>query len=204
MPGSDADNLQSAGNVGVHRRTKIIATILRATDQLHIRLCNAYCTLVRPKTVQARLERNKKKSVRANPGSSPSTPLPVSLRVDYLATPATSHTNQTIQQPLVNGILAVSRAFGDRNMKGAISAEPDVRERRLERHDEFLVLATDGLWDVMTSQEACSIVCNCAPDVGAQVVRVAFVFSLFPLFRGCDLCHVPSAKMRCFLECRTK
>ncbi|CAN0034562.1 unnamed protein product, partial [Scytosiphon promiscuus] len=70
--------------------------------------------------------------------------------------------------PRVNGILAVSRAFGDRNMKGAISAEPDVRERCLEQHDEFLVLATDGLWDVMTSQEACNIVCNCAPDVGAQ------------------------------------
>lgn len=68
----------------------------------------------------------------------------------------------------VNGILAVSRAFGDRNMKGAINAEPDVRERLLERNDEYLVLATDGLWDVMTSQEACNIVCNCAPDLGPQ------------------------------------
>lgn len=69
----------------------------------------------------------------------------------------------------MNGILAVSRAFGDRNMKGAINAEPDVRERSLERQDEYLVLATDGLWDVMTSQEACNIVYNCAPDVGLQV-----------------------------------
>lgn len=69
----------------------------------------------------------------------------------------------------VNGILAVSRAFGDRNMKGAINAEPDVRERGLERHDDFLVLATDGLWDVMTSQEVCNIVYNSAPDVGPQV-----------------------------------
>lgn len=65
--------------------------------------------------------------------------------------------------------MAVSRAFGDRNMKGSINAEPDVRERVLERHDEFLVLATDGLWDVMTSQEACNIVFNCAPEVGPQV-----------------------------------
>ncbi|CAN0546816.1 unnamed protein product, partial [Ectocarpus sp. 12 AP-2014] len=66
--------------------------------------------------------------------------------------------------PRVNGILAVSRAFGDRNMKGAVNAEPDVRERDLERHDDFLVLATDGLWDVMTSQEVCNIVYNSAPD----------------------------------------
>ncbi|CBJ30304.1 conserved unknown protein [Ectocarpus siliculosus] len=70
--------------------------------------------------------------------------------------------------PRVNGILAVSRAFGDRNMKGAVNAEPDVRERSLERHDDFLVLATDGLWDVMTSQEVCNIVYNSAPDVGPQ------------------------------------
>lgn len=69
----------------------------------------------------------------------------------------------------MNGILAVSRAFGDRNMKGAINAEPEVRERILERQDEYLVLATDGLWDVMTSQEACNIVCSCVPDVGPQV-----------------------------------
>ncbi|CAN0039927.1 unnamed protein product [Ectocarpus sp. 12 AP-2014] len=68
----------------------------------------------------------------------------------------------------VNGILAVSRAFGDRNMKGAVNAEPDVRERGLERHDDFLVLATDGLWDVMSSQEVCNIVYNSAPDVGPQ------------------------------------
>lgn len=69
----------------------------------------------------------------------------------------------------MNGILAVSRAFGDRNMKGAINAEPEVRERSLDRQDEYLVLATDGLWDVMTSQEACDIVWSCAPKIGPQV-----------------------------------
>ena len=53
-------------------------------------------------------------------------------------------------------------------MKGAITAEPDVRERQLGPHDEYLVLATDGLWDVMTSQEACDIVCHCAPEMGPQ------------------------------------
>lgn len=54
-------------------------------------------------------------------------------------------------------------------MKGSINAEPDIRERILERGDDYLVLATDGVWDVMTSQEACNIVCNCAPDLGPQV-----------------------------------
>lgn len=54
-------------------------------------------------------------------------------------------------------------------MKGFISAEPEIREWRLERDDRYLVLATDGVWDVMTSQEVCSVVESCAPDVGPQV-----------------------------------
>ncbi|CAM9415787.1 unnamed protein product, partial [Choristocarpus tenellus] len=70
--------------------------------------------------------------------------------------------------PRVNGILAVSRAFGDRNMRGSINADPDVKQRHLERGDDFLILATDGLWDVMTSQEACNIVFSCAPEFGPQ------------------------------------
>ncbi|CAM9874600.1 unnamed protein product, partial [Discosporangium mesarthrocarpum] len=70
--------------------------------------------------------------------------------------------------PRVNGILAVSRAFGDRNMKGSINADPDVKQRALERGDEYLILATDGLWDVVTSQEACNIVSNCGSDLGPQ------------------------------------
>ena len=70
----------------------------------------------------------------------------------------------------MNGILAVSRAFGDRNIKSFISAEPEVRERLLEYGDDFLVLATDGLWDVMTNQEACNVVYS-APDLGPQVGR---------------------------------
>lgn len=54
-------------------------------------------------------------------------------------------------------------------MKGFISAEPEIREWLLERDDRYLVLATDGVWDVMTSQEVCSVVESCAPDVGPQV-----------------------------------
>ncbi|CAN0455396.1 unnamed protein product, partial [Ectocarpus sp. 12 AP-2014] len=80
------------------------------------------------------------------------------------ASSSTSGISKPSRTNMLNGILAVSRAFGDRNMKGAVNAEPDVRERDLERHDDFLVLATDGLWDVMTSQEVCNIVYNSAPD----------------------------------------
>lgn len=39
-----------------------------------------------------------------------------------------------------------------------ITAEPDVTVTTLSPEDEFLVLACDGVWDCMTSQEAVSIV----------------------------------------------
>jgi serine/threonine protein phosphatase PrpC len=62
----------------------------------------------------------------------------------------------------VNGSLAVSRALGDYEYKSVegrgpceqlVSPEPEiyVRERSLEK-DEFVCLACDGIWDVMTNE----------------------------------------------------
>ncbi len=55
----------------------------------------------------------------------------------------------------INGNLAVSRAFGDRLETPFVSDEPDICcfERNHET-DRFIILASDGLWDVMSSQEA--------------------------------------------------
>lgn len=56
----------------------------------------------------------------------------------------------------VNGVLAISRALGDHMLKenDVISAEPYCVETDLCDADTHLVLACDGLWDVMTDQEA--------------------------------------------------
>ncbi|KAJ0234438.1 protein phosphatase 2C 74 [Hirschfeldia incana] len=55
--------------------------------------------------------------------------------------------------------LAMARAFGDFCLKdfGLISV-PDVSYRRLTEKDEFVVLATDGIWDVLTNEEVVEIV----------------------------------------------
>ncbi|CAG9461438.1 unnamed protein product [Pedinophyceae sp. YPF-701] len=54
----------------------------------------------------------------------------------------------------VGGVLAVSRAFGDKMLKKFVVAEPEVATEELSKKDECLVLASDGLWDVMTNEEA--------------------------------------------------
>ncbi|KAH0992443.1 hypothetical protein GBA52_003926 [Prunus armeniaca] len=55
--------------------------------------------------------------------------------------------------------LAMARAFGDFCLKdfGLISV-PDISYRRLTEKDEFVVLATDGIWDVLSNEEVVKIV----------------------------------------------
>lgn len=67
----------------------------------------------------------------------------------------------------INGTLAVSRALGDfefkkDTMRGPceqlVSPEPEVTV--IERHpsDEFIILACDGIWDVMNNEDLCQFV----------------------------------------------
>ncbi|XVF66176.1 hypothetical protein PTKIN_Ptkin10aG0014300 [Pterospermum kingtungense] len=55
--------------------------------------------------------------------------------------------------------LALSRALGDYCVKefGLIS-EPDVTQRNITSRDQFVILATDGVWDVISNEEAVEIV----------------------------------------------
>jgi serine/threonine protein phosphatase PrpC len=52
----------------------------------------------------------------------------------------------------VAGVLAVSRAFGDRPLKRFIIPTPDIQEEVLTHKDDCVILATDGVWDVVTNQ----------------------------------------------------
>ncbi|XP_064599848.1 protein phosphatase 1B-like isoform X2 [Liolophura sinensis] len=67
----------------------------------------------------------------------------------------------------VNGSLAVSRALGDyeyKNVQGKgpceqlVSPEPEIFVMDRSQDDEFLILACDGIWDVMTNEELCDFV----------------------------------------------
>ncbi|KAL1916260.1 uncharacterized protein VTP21DRAFT_5877 [Calcarisporiella thermophila] len=67
----------------------------------------------------------------------------------------------------VNGNLALSRAIGDFEFKRnetlpaeqqVVTANPDIQEHKLTDEVEFLVLACDGIWDCMSSQEVIDFV----------------------------------------------
>ncbi|XP_057953663.1 probable protein phosphatase 2C 25 [Malania oleifera] len=55
------------------------------------------------------------------------------------------------------GSLAVSRGIGDRHLKQWVIAEPETKVLRIEPEHEFLILASDGLWDKVNNQEAVDI-----------------------------------------------
>ncbi|KAK9134265.1 hypothetical protein Syun_013595 [Stephania yunnanensis] len=56
--------------------------------------------------------------------------------------------------PRVNGQLAVSRAFGDKSLKSHLRSDPDVKYAEINTNIDILILASDGLWKVMSNQEA--------------------------------------------------
>ena len=64
----------------------------------------------------------------------------------------------TIVHDRVNGMLAIARAFGDYQLKSpflpkdVVSDEPDITVVELAEEDLFVVLACDGLWDVVNDQ----------------------------------------------------
>ncbi|KAI1903843.1 hypothetical protein AGOR_G00031390 [Albula goreensis] len=91
----------------------------------------------------------------------------------------------TVTMQRINGSLAVSRALGDFSYKEVewrgeteqmVSPEPEVCDLERSPHDEFLLLACDGVWDTIGNEELCAFVRNrlqvCADlrDVCSQVI----------------------------------
>lgn len=48
----------------------------------------------------------------------------------------------------MDGQLAVSRAFGDKNLKLHLRSDPDVTNADIDNETDLLILASDGLWKV--------------------------------------------------------
>lgn len=57
--------------------------------------------------------------------------------------------------------LAMSRSLGDAIVhKYGVSADPEAMEHTIDDHDDFLILATDGIWDVVENNQAIQLIYN--------------------------------------------
>ncbi|CAA6655029.1 unnamed protein product [Spirodela intermedia] len=63
--------------------------------------------------------------------------------------------------PRVLGVLSMSRAIGDHYLKPYVTSEPEVTAIQRMEEDEFLILASDGLWDVVPNGLACKVARMC-------------------------------------------
>ncbi|KAG8717372.1 Protein phosphatase 2C 1 [Ceratobasidium sp. 394] len=71
----------------------------------------------------------------------------------------------------VNGVLAVTRSLGDSAMKEFVVGSPYTTETELSDDDEFIILACDGLWDVVDDQAAVDIVRKSAPSSAQDAAK---------------------------------
>ncbi|KAL7246022.1 hypothetical protein ACSBR2_001202 [Camellia fascicularis] len=67
----------------------------------------------------------------------------------------------------VGGVLAVSRAFGDKLLKPYVVAEPEIQEEEIDGVD-FIIIASDGLWNVLSNKDAVAIVQDIADAEAAS------------------------------------
>ncbi|TMW60527.1 hypothetical protein Poli38472_000569 [Pythium oligandrum] len=67
---------------------------------------------------------------------------------------------QKSTEPSVKKRLAMSRSFGDRPLKipqECVTCEPEISHVNVTEDDWFLVIATDGVWNALSNQEAVDI-----------------------------------------------
>ena len=97
------------------------------------------------------------------------------LSVDHVGTDASEvrrvqEEGGTVVNGRVGGSLAVTRALGDHCLKTehspGVSPEPHVTRHAVAHGDRFVILASDGVWDVHSDEDAADLVLSYADAAG--------------------------------------
>jgi protein phosphatase PTC1 len=63
-----------------------------------------------------------------------------------------------VKDDRVSGILAVSRTLGDQILKKSVSAEPFTRATDISSNAKYIVIACDGVWDVLSNLQVSELI----------------------------------------------
>ncbi|KAA8546495.1 hypothetical protein F0562_002766 [Nyssa sinensis] len=85
----------------------------------------------------------------------------------------------------VGGVLAVSRAFGDKLLKPYVVAEPEIQDEEIDGV-EFIIIASDGLWNVISNKIFTAGNKNSMKEIMSWFVSDLLVFPRIPS-RSCML-----------------
>ncbi|XP_070047986.1 protein kinase and PP2C-like domain-containing protein isoform X1 [Nicotiana tomentosiformis] len=69
--------------------------------------------------------------------------------------------------------LQVTRSIGDDDLKPAVTAEPEITLTTLSAEDEYIVMASDGLWDVVSETDVVNIIRDTVKEPGMCSKRLA-------------------------------
>ncbi|KAL6525597.1 hypothetical protein OROHE_015904 [Orobanche hederae] len=69
----------------------------------------------------------------------------------------------------------VTRSIGDDDLKPFVTAEPEITEILLSVEDEYIVMASDGLWDVVSNADVVNIIRDTVKEAGMCSKRLATV-----------------------------
>lgn len=101
----------------------------------------------------------------------------------------------------VNGNLALARALGDFEYKKnttvsaedqIITANPEIIEHKITPEDEFVIIACDGIWDCLTSQQCVDAV-RLLISQGKDLSEIAEII--------CELCLAPDTESGAGIGC---
>merc|ERR1711865_95927 len=95
-----------------------------------------------------------------------------------------------IMRNRVNGLLAVTRAFGDYTLKDSgVTASPSTTSTPIsEGVDSHLLIASDGVWDVVTDEQAVELIRSADPATSATELSKMLVENAMQRGSGDNIC----------------